>query len=231
MTPLAVTRHGGAYLTGLLLPLTLASLLAARIPGFGAEPTTRPPELTERESFIRYAMQEFREQLERKEFEQSIQPVLLGKIGTLVPFADWDFYCVNDGTILWLPDLGNRFDPVIVPSGFVTDLTSIPRAYWQMLRPEGRLAYAALVHDYLYWAQTRPRDEADRILRIAMKDFKVQPETVETISEMVRLFGQSAWDNNARLKHAGERRILKRCPEDFGVSWSDWKKRPDVFWE
>jgi hypothetical protein len=45
------------------------------------------------------------------------------------------------------------------------------------------------------------------------------------------VIGQAAWDNNARLRKAGERRILKKVPPSFTISWSEWKKTPGVFAE
>ena len=45
----------------------------------------------------------------------------------------------------------------------------------------------------------------------------------------VHLRGQRAWDANAALKASGEKRVLKRFPDDPVVSWEEWKKRPDVF--
>lgn len=151
------------------------------------------------------------------------------EVAFLVPFGDWDYYFVDGGRIRWTPSLGQpSYEPVTVPAGFVTDLTSIPRPFWQLLRPEGRYAYAAVVHDYLYWVQTRPRAEADDILRLAMEDSKVEPATVAAIFTAVRTFGQSSWDANAKLKKAGERRFLRERPEDFTISWDVWKKRPNV---
>src|SRR5947199_120869 len=75
---------------------------------------------------------------------------------------------------IWKPNAGQTFKPVGVPEGFVTDLTSIPKIVWGFnLRPEGPYAYAAVVHDFLYWTQDRSRDEADKIFLIAMGDSKV----------------------------------------------------------
>ena len=54
--------------------------------------------------------------------------------------------------ISWRPGDGqSRYPPVVVPTGFVTDLASIPRVFWSVLRPDGEYAYAAVIHDYLYW--------------------------------------------------------------------------------
>ncbi|RJP39002.1 MAG: DUF1353 domain-containing protein [Desulfobacteraceae bacterium] len=150
-------------------------------------------------------------------------------VTTIKPFGDWDFYYVEGGSIKWAPNKGQNFDPVEVPKGFVTDLASIPRVFWSLLKPEGRYAYAAVVHDYLYWDQSRSREEADLILKFAMEDSKVQPITIETIYLAVKEFGQTAWANNAKMKEAGEHRILKKFPSDFTTSWEEWKSQPGVF--
>lgn len=127
------------------------------------------------------------------------------------------------------PDQGVDYAPVTVPTGFVTDLASIPRVFWTAIPPAGDYAYAAIVHDYLYWMQDRPREEADQILKFAMQDFNIWAPTVFAIYEAVNFLGGSAWKNNAQLKAQGEKRILKQWPDDPRVKWADWKKRPDVF--
>lgn len=221
-------QHVVAY-QSLCLALSLFFTLCS--PAIGEE-TKSNSELSERKAFVEKAMNEIDKKVDEEIAELSkrgIHPLLI--VTTLKPFGDWDFYFVEGGIISWKPNAGQEFQPVEVPEGFVTDLTSIPRVLWQLLRPEGRYAYAAVVHDYLYWKQTRSRGEADQILKIAMEDSKVDPKIVETISLTVRAFGQAAWDNNARLRKAGERRILKRFPQDFTVSWSEWKKQPGVFAE
>lgn len=211
------------------LALSLSFILCS--PAIGDE-TKSNPELSERKVFIEKAMEERWERVREEIAELSkrgIHPFMI--VTTLKPFGDWDFYFVEGGSIRWKPNAGQKFQPVEVPAGFVTDLTSIPRVFWQVLRPEGRYAYAAAVHDYLYWEQTRSREEADQILKIAMEDSKVDPKLIDTVYVAVRAFGQAAWDNNARLKKAGEHRILKRFPQDFTISWSEWKKQPGVFTE
>jgi hypothetical protein len=211
------------------LALVLASVCAFSVPATGAE-TTDKAELAEREAFIRKAMDEQGERTREQVAEMArrgIHPLMV--VTTLVPFGDWDVYLVKGGSISWQPNAGQKPQGVEVPEGFVSDLASIPRVFWTALKPEGRYAYAAVVHDYLYWTQTRPREEADEIFRIAMEDSKVDPGTVETVYQAVRRFGQAAWENNARLKKAGECRVLRQFPQDFTMSWSEWKKRPDVF--
>src|SRR5262245_38142541 len=59
----------------------------------------------------------------------------------------------------WRPNPGQErlSDPFTVPAGFVTDLASIPRIFWSALPRDGEYAYAAILHDYLYWTQVRDR--------------------------------------------------------------------------
>ncbi len=132
--------------------------------------------------------------------------------------------------ISWRPGDGqSRYPPVVVPTGFVTDLASIPRVFWSVLRPDGEYAYAAVIHDYLYWVQTTTRQDADSIFRFCMQDFHLSPRTIATIYDAVRAFGGSSWDGNATLKRGGERRILTHYPDDPTVRWSDWKRDPHNF--
>lgn len=138
--------------------------------------------------------------------------------------------CFLTAPISWTPNPGQeRYKAVTVPKGFVTDLASIPRIFFSALRPDGEYAYAAVVHDYLYWTQTRSRDEADDILKIAMEDFKVGTVTVGAIYTAVRVAGKTAWNGNAEKKAQGEQRILTRFPQDPRITWEDWKQRPEVF--
>ena len=132
--------------------------------------------------------------------------------------------------ISWIPNPGQeRYQAVTVPKGFVTDFASIPRIFWSVLRPDGEYAYAAVVHDYLYWIQTRSRDEADHIFKMAMEDFEISALTVGAMYRAVRVGGGSSWDGNAQKKSQGEKRILAKFPQDPRMKWEDWKQRPGVF--
>lgn len=132
--------------------------------------------------------------------------------------------------ISWTPNPGQeRYTAVTVPKGFVTDLASIPRIFFSALRPDGEYAYAAVIHDYLYWTQTRSRDEADAILKRAMEDFEVGTVKAGAIYTAVRVGGKAAWNGNAEKKAQGEKRILAKFPQDPRITWEDWKQRPGVF--
>ena len=148
----------------------------------------------------------------------------------VVPFGDWDWFYVSGGSGWWTPNPGQSYKPVEVPVGFVTDLASVPSILWIKYPAQGRYAIAAVIHDCLYWTQTRPRAEADDIFYIAMEDSDVSATTRNAFWAAVRSpAGQSAWDANSRLKAAGEKRFLKVPPPDIMVRWADWKVRPGVF--
>jgi hypothetical protein len=133
-------------------------------------------------------------------------------------------------SIAWKPRAGQTgYKRVVAPKGFVTDFASIPRVFWSLLRPDGEYAYAAILHDYMYWTQSVPKKTADDILRMGMQDLEVTPATVALIYEGVAKFGETAWTNNAKLKANGEKRLLRKFPSDPTTRWRDWKKRPDVF--
>lgn len=167
-----------------------------------------------------------------KEREKRGEFASLSPPGQLVPFGDWDYYYTLGARARWAPNQGQPFKAIDVPQGFVTDLASIPQEAWSLgLRPEGRYAYAALIHDYLYWTQdpSRSREEADKIFLFAMEDWKVPIAEREAFYRVLRLAGGSAWNKNADLKREGERRILKIFPSDLSLSWAEWKKKPGVF--
>lgn len=144
-------------------------------------------------------------------------------------FADPTYFLTKE--IAWKPnaDQKGKFPRITVPVGFVTDFASIPRAFWSLLRPDGDYAYAAVIHDYLYWTQGLPREKSDMIFRLAMEDFKIGSVEVGAIYTGVRAGGGVAWDGNAKLKKRGEKRVLKTFPTDPRTKWEDYKKRTEVF--
>lgn len=130
----------------------------------------------------------------------------------------------------WKPegsDIG-KYPEITVPKGFVTDFASIPRIFWSVLRPDGDYTYPAIIHDYLYWKQSTTREVADNILRAGMQAFSLDKVTVAAIYNAVRAGGESSWTSNASEKKQGMRRILLKEPDDPTVTWSDWRKKPDV---
>lgn len=144
-----------------------------------------------------------------------------------------DNYYVLTSSIDWSPTPGKKeqshLKSVVVPAGFVTDLASIPRVFWAYLSPADDYAYAAVVHDYLYWEQTTSKADADSILNYAMMDLEVKPFERGVIYTTVDLLGTRAWRQNAKLKAEGERRIIKKTPNSANVKWIDYKKNIDIY--
>jgi hypothetical protein len=138
-------------------------------------------------------------------------------------FADPMYYVQE--SISWTPDAGQPDTPkFIVPKGFVTDLASIPALFWSILRPDGDYAYAAILHDYMYWVQKWPKEQADLVLKRCMEDFKVSALRTESIYTAVKDFGASAWQQNAKPKAGGESRFLKQYPTSPTVRWNTWRQ-------
>lgn len=132
--------------------------------------------------------------------------------------------------ISWKPAPGQGVLPAIdVPKGFTTDFASIPQVFWTLLRPDGEYSYPAIIHDYLYWSQRISRDKADKIFNLAMGDFGIDTITKTAVHGAVRAGGGPPWQRNAEAKARGEKRVLKRFPEDPRVTFTQWRKEPDVF--
>ena len=149
------------------------------------------------------------------------RPLYLGR------FQDPTYFLLQD--IGWQPS-GNQkvLASVHAPTGFITDLTSIPRVFWSALRPDGNYAYAAILHDYLYWFQPFGRDDADLVLKYAMEDLGVESATVATVYSAVRVGGESAWKENKTSREGGEKRILVKYPDSPSITWANWKARQGV---
>jgi len=126
--------------------------------------------------------------------------------------------------------IGTTSDRIVVPAGFVTDLASIPPEFWGAplkLTPTGQYSRAAIIHDYLYWSQKCTRDQADRLLVIAMKESNVGGFDAVAIYEGVHLGGERAWRDNAEAKVQGLPRILPadyRAPPDPNMAWPEYAK-------
>jgi hypothetical protein len=144
-------------------------------------------------------------------------------------FADPIYYLTS--VIGWNPEptQASTYLPVRVPIGFVTDFTSIPRVFWSLLRPDGTYSYAAVIHDFLYWEQYLSREVSDTIFKLCMEDFKISTSVVATVYAGVRIGGGSAWEANAKRRAAGERRVIRRFPDDPRLTWADWSRDATVF--
>lgn len=127
----------------------------------------------------------------------------------------------------------NDVHVITVPRGCVTDLTSIPRVFWNLLPPDGPWVKAAVIHDYLYATQgtgqlppgvpgsrqpvgiTRApysRAESDWILRDALANRGVDILRRNLIWLAVRVFGWIPWKRSggAKQRAAAQQDVANR---------------------
>lgn len=145
-------------------------------------------------------------------------------------FLDRTYYLNED--MAWTPKSAiANITKIVVPKGFVTDFASIPRVFWAVLPPDDEYVMPAVLHDWLYWQQLPLllKSESDTVLKLAMEELKLPSWKIWAIYNAVSLLGASAWDQNAKLKTSGERRVLKSRPTDPAIRWSDWKLKANVF--
>lgn len=100
---------------------------------------------------------------------------------------------------------------IVVPTGFITDLASIPRLFWWWESPhEGTLA-PAIIHDFLYWQQTCTKDEADAVMYLAMEEVGLNRFTANAVHFGVSTpLGHRAWNKNKSARASGESRFFTK---------------------
>lgn len=80
-------------------------------------------------------------------------------------------------------------DAVIVPTGFITDLASVPRIPLAWLIAGGIGDRAAVIHDYLYAETKVRRGTADAVFLEALLDTGVSAWRARAMWAAVRAFG------------------------------------------
>ena len=103
----------------------------------------------------------------------------------------------------------NKTETITVPTGFVTDLASVPRAMWWAIAPFD-VARAAIIHDLLYksirqyrWKMKDKEDKelikqakiaSDKVFKLAMEDAdpKIAGWKIYSSWKAVDLFGNSS---------------------------------------
>jgi Protein of unknown function (DUF1353) len=102
---------------------------------------------------------------------------------------------------------------IVVPAGFVTDLSSVPkRLRWWEGKADASIA-PAIVHDYLYWVQPCSQDEADAVMFTAMNALKVgagkNPRTWRLASyQTLSSSASDVFKKNGDSRRNGEKRTL-----------------------
>lgn len=141
------------------------------------------------------------------------------------PFAVKQF---NDGAY-WIVlesfayQIGQTKMRVEVPKGFVTDFASIPEDFRREFGPTGKYARAAVIHDYLYWTQGCSKEQADKLLLLAMTESDVPYVIRRSIYLAVRIAGEPAWRLNQTERKTGLPRIIPEASLNIG-SLDVWSK-------
>lgn len=161
--------------------------------------------------------------------ESNSSPIATVNPLSLSRFADSTYYLTQP--LIWTPrpELQGKYAAVTVPAGFVVTFESIPRVAWGLLEPGSAMAQASIIHEYLYWMQSTSRAESDETFKTVMQDYAVDTRQAALIYQAIKFGGKTIWENNAKLKNEGERRILKEFPSSPSIRWDEWKKRPNVF--
>lgn len=87
---------------------------------------------------------------------------------------------------------------ITVPKGFITDLGSIPRIFWNIVPPEGPATDGYVIHDWLYASQKTTRLQADQTLNRLMAALQVGWLARETVYGFLRVGGWIAWNSDAK---------------------------------
>ncbi len=106
-------------------------------------------------------------------------------------------------------------ETIKVPAGFITDFASVPRPFWWIFPKWGRYGNAAVIHDYLYWAQEEqyPKNRADEIFLEAMMVLNTGKLTADILYCAVKYFGRFAWNSNKKAKSQGRKKFIP-LPEE-----------------
>jgi Protein of unknown function (DUF1353) len=140
------------------------------------------------------------------------------------PFADGDHWFLTEELVY---DVLNTGTEIPVRQGFVTDFASVPRLFWTLLPPWGKYGPPAVVHDFLYWDQGCTREQADRIMVLAMQESGVGWFRTGLIRAAVRVGGAFAWASNRSAREEGTIRDIPEAllPEKPNVTWAEYEKR------
>ena len=111
----------------------------------------------------------------------------------LIPLKDGVNWRLAKKYGFWSPATGL----VSVPAGFVTDLASVPRLFWNIVAPF-TIAEEAVIHDWLYRTQHFSRETSDKILLQAMVAMKRKWILRQVVYLAVRFFGEAAWRDDER---------------------------------
>ncbi len=115
-------------------------------------------------------------------------------------------------------DSGQSCVRINIPSGYVTDLSSVP-AIALMFVSSADIVEASLLHDWLYRVGlSSHRSLADYLFRELLLISDVEPEVVNELFKTVRLFGKSSYGPGEIVTFdEGTGKIARHNPENFDI--------------
>lgn len=122
-----------------------------------------------------------------------------------------------------------------VPKGFPTDFASIPAFARAFIDKAHQNAYAAVLHDYLYYTQPVSRAEADALFyeALASPDCNTDEFTRWIMYRAVRLGGESAWNfwhqtPETEINNMADETMIEDDEKNAFVEWfKRWWNRAD----
>lgn len=111
--------------------------------------------------------------------------------------SELDARCIADNKwtlispLLYQSDIAGKIE---VPALFITDFASVPRLPLAYLAAGGTAHKAAVIHDWLYWANGCTRKQADEVFLEAMKVTGIPLWRRKLMYWAVRIGAGSVWD-------------------------------------
>lgn len=139
-------------------------------------------------------------------------------IERLAVFPDGQAWTIEDG-LAW--GIGGSNAVVYVPPGFVHDRGGVPPMLWAL----ASYTRAAIIHDYLYWAQPCSRLQADNLLMIALKEAGAPWLRRQLIYRAVRLQGEAIWRRNAWERTSGWPRLNPYGHVPGNMKWPELRTK------
>lgn len=108
----------------------------------------------------------------------------------------WCRYTVNEEILIKL----TNGQYLVIPKGYQTDISSVPRLFWSLLPPDGDFALAAIIHDYLYENKMFTRKFNDNEMlkwsKVLNGTIKISLHNIDNYTRFyfVRLFGWIVWN-------------------------------------
>jgi len=135
--------------------------------------------------------------------------------------------------IYWMMKESMTYEPshtqlnVVMPAGFVHDFASVPGVATSFVPKHGAYNRAAILHDFLYWAQPCSRLQSDNLFLIAMIEAGVSPARRWVIYRGVRAGGLSPWETNADERRRRWPRVVPKAEWTFSgdTEWVPFRRK------